>query len=124
MEVAGPLGTSLLLRLERGPGIALQAMQEEKALSSRGNGIGGWTPLRPLRGLQETRVAPRDESGVLGFPSRRGLTPREKVVADLHGLEMGSENAGVGLMEEVSWLESGMLEPELSDSALTCDDGV
>ena len=36
----------------------------------------GWTPLRPLRGLQETRVATREESGVLGFPSRRGLTPR------------------------------------------------
>ena len=48
----------------------------------------------------------------------------QKVVANLHGLEVGSENAGVGLMEEVSWLESGMLEPELSDSALTCDDGV
>ena len=32
--------------------------------------------LRPLRGLQETRVATREESGVLGFPSRRGLTPR------------------------------------------------
>ena len=38
------------------------------------NGRGGWTPLRPLRGLQETRVATREESGVLGFPSRRGLT--------------------------------------------------
>ena len=25
---------------------------------------------------QETRVATREESGVLGFPSRRGLTPR------------------------------------------------
>ena len=40
------------------------------------NGRGGWTPLRPLRGFQETRVATREESGVLGFPSRRGLTPR------------------------------------------------
>ena len=39
------------------------------------NGRGGWTPLRPLRGLQETRVATREESGVLGFSSRRGLTP-------------------------------------------------
>ena len=28
-------------------------------------------PLRPLRGLQETRVGTREESGVLGFPSRR-----------------------------------------------------
>ena len=25
---------------------------------------------------EETRVATREESGVLGFPSRRGLTPR------------------------------------------------
>ena len=25
--------------------------------------------MRPLRGLQETRVATREESGVLGFPS-------------------------------------------------------
>ena len=32
--------------------------------------------LRPLRGLQENCVATREESGVLGFPSRRGLTPR------------------------------------------------
>ena len=32
--------------------------------------------ISALRGLQETRVAPREESGVLGFPSRRGLTPR------------------------------------------------
>ena len=27
-------------------------------------------------GVQETRVATREESGVIGFPSRRGLTPR------------------------------------------------
>ena len=32
--------------------------------------------MRPLRGLQETRVATREESGVFGFTSRRGLTPR------------------------------------------------
>ena len=32
--------------------------------------------MRPLRGLQESRVAIREESGVLGFPSRQGLTPR------------------------------------------------
>ena len=31
--------------------------------------------MKPLRGLQEIRVAIREESGVLGFPSRRGLTP-------------------------------------------------
>ena len=27
------------------------------------NGRGGWTPLRPLRGLQETRVATREDRG-------------------------------------------------------------
>ena len=48
--------SSLLFRLERGPGIALQAMQEEKALSSRGRGlmlvgIGG----RRRRGRQRMR---------------------------------------------------------------------
>ena len=32
--------------------------------------------MRPLKALQETRVATRVESGVLVFPSRRGLTPR------------------------------------------------
>ena len=32
--------------------------------------------LEATQGLQETRVATREESGVLGFPSRRGLTPR------------------------------------------------
>ena len=32
--------------------------------------LGLCPPLRPLRGLQETRVATREESGVLGFPSR------------------------------------------------------
>ena len=32
--------------------------------------------MRPLRGLQEIRVATREDSGVLGFPSRRGLATR------------------------------------------------
>ena len=32
--------------------------------------------MRPLSGLQEIRVATREESGVLCFPSRRGLIPR------------------------------------------------
>ena len=40
------------------------------------NGRGGWTPLRPLSGLQEIRVGALEESAVLCFPSRRGLTPR------------------------------------------------
>ena len=35
--------------------------------------------MRPLRGLPETRVATREEGGFLGFPSRRGLTPRESL---------------------------------------------
>ena len=50
--------------------------------------------LRPLRGLQETRVATREESGVLGFPSRRGLTPRvggrRKAVRDRLALQGGT----------------------------------
>ena len=33
-------------------------------------------PPWALRGLQEIRVATQEESGVLGFPSRRALTPR------------------------------------------------
>ena len=33
-------------------------------------------PLRRLSGLQEIRVSAREESAVLCFPSRRGLTPR------------------------------------------------
>ena len=28
-----------------------------------------WNPLRPIRELQETHVATREESGALGFPS-------------------------------------------------------
>ena len=40
------------------------------------NSIGGFTHFTPLSGLQEIPVATRQESGVLGFPSRRGLTPR------------------------------------------------
>ena len=38
--------------------------------------------MRPLRGLQETRVATREESGVLGFPSRRGLTLLSQLFRD------------------------------------------
>ena len=37
-ERAASRESSLLFRLERGPGIALQAKQEKKALSSRGRG--------------------------------------------------------------------------------------
>ena len=35
-------------------------------------------PLRPLRGLQETRVATREESGVLGFPSEICMQVRKQ----------------------------------------------
>ena len=47
-------------------------------------------PLRPLRGLQETRVATREESGVLGFSLRRGLTPRGSLECN------PDKNTGVG----------------------------
>ena len=40
------------------------------------NFTGGFTPFRPLNGLQEISVATREESGVICFPSRRGLTPQ------------------------------------------------
>ena len=40
------------------------------------NSIGGFTPFTPRSGLQEIPVATRQESGVLFFPSRRGLTLR------------------------------------------------
>ena len=42
--------------------------------------------VRPLRGLQETRVATREESGVLGFPSRRRLTPRGSLECNPDGV--------------------------------------
>ena len=35
--------------------------------------------MRPLRGLQETRVATREESGVLGFPSQREKNQINKI---------------------------------------------
>ena len=53
-------------------------------------GVGRQDSIRStLRGLQETRVATREESGVLGFPSRRGLTQssREEKATD-------TENSG------------------------------
>ena len=40
------------------------------------NSTGGLSPFRPLSSLQDIHVATLEESGVLGFPSRRGLTPR------------------------------------------------
>ena len=35
--------------------------------------------VEAAQGVQETRFATREESGVLGFPSRRGLTPRRSL---------------------------------------------
>ena len=52
------------------------------------------SPLRPLRGLQETRVATREESGVLGFPSRRGLTPRGSLECNPAGIWAKSTDLG------------------------------
>ena len=46
--------------------------------------------MRPLRGLQETRVATRDESGVLGFPSRRRLLLLYSTVDKISRLKMKS----------------------------------
>ena len=40
------------------------------------NSTGGLTPFRPLSGLQEIPVATREDSGVLCFHSRRGVTHR------------------------------------------------
>ena len=46
-----------------------------KKPSPLSNSTGGFTPSRPLSGLQDIPDATREESGVLCFPSRRGLTP-------------------------------------------------
>ena len=54
-------------------------------------------PFCLLRGLQETRVATREESGVLGFPSRRGLTPRGSLEC----------NPDCGQSFRVSWAAPG-----------------
>ena len=54
-------------------------------------------PLRPLRELQETRVATREESGVLGFPSRRGLTPRG---TGKHGVGVGRARGRLLALEQ------------------------
>ena len=62
----------------RGSGLAcMHVIQKEESrhLGNPGEVRDDHTP-QALRGLQETRVATREESGVLGFPSRLGLTPR------------------------------------------------
>ena len=64
--------------------------------------------MRPLRGLQETRVATREESGVLGFPSRRGLTPR--------GLQEGPAALGLSGQQDTGPCPGCPLQPQ----ALSC----
>ena len=67
--------SSILFSLERGPGIALQAMQEKKAISSRGRGrLRGFLQLRrpygcspeARRGSQGASRAAPGKSGLLG----------------------------------------------------------
>ena len=58
----------------RGPSFPALPGEQSRVLPP--NTRGGLTPFKPLSGLQETRVATREESGVLCFPSRRGLIPR------------------------------------------------
>ena len=61
--------------------------------------------MRPLRGLQETRVATREESGVLRFPSRQGLTPR------VHQESNPDKNQKTILKDTVAfvrWMNEGM----------------
>ena len=63
--------------------------------------------MRPLRGLQEPRVATREESGVLGFPSRRGMTSRGSL--DKNTLE-GINSRVSEAQERISELENKMVE--------------
>ena len=75
--------------------------------------------MRPLRGLQETRVATREESGVLGFPSRRGLTPRGTEGtrdADLVPVWGRSPGGGHGYPLQYSCLENSMDRGESYDA--------
>ena len=66
------------------PGLSLAGKDRASCQSGGAPALRPGAVARPLRGLQESRVATREESGVLGFPSRRGLTPR------------GTEGSGAG----------------------------
>ena len=70
--------------MERGPGIALQAMQEKKALSSRATGI-SWSPLSGLKGVKPPVVVA--QSCPTLYDPMDCSWPRSSV----HGM-----NAGVG----------------------------
>ena len=54
------------------------------SISFRAEPLEIFKDMRPLRGLQETRVATREESGVLVFP-RRGPRRRPGRVLDIVG---------------------------------------
>ena len=56
-------------------------------------------------GLQEPRVATREESGVLGLPSRRGLTPRPQSVPPSPPALLPASPKG--------WLQQGPVDPPL-----------
>ena len=58
----------------RGPSFSAGPGEQYRVLSPKSTG--SLAPCRTLSGLQEISVATREESGVLCFPSRRGLTPR------------------------------------------------
>ena len=60
--------------------------------------------MRPLRGHQDVSVATREESGVLCFLSRRGLTPR------------GLRNGRMG--ERAPWSGCVLLKPTFSPDHL------
>ena len=58
-------------------GTSFPAWPGEQSLVFSPNFTGGFTPFRPHNGLQEIPVATWEESRVLCFPSRRGLTSGE-----------------------------------------------
>ena len=58
--------------------------------------------MRPLRGLQQILVATQEESGVPGFPSRRGLTPRGSLECLMLGGIGGRRRRG---QQRMRWLD-------------------
>ena len=65
--------------------------------------------MRPLSGLQAILVVTREDSGVLCFPSRRGLTHRVRLECD--------PNIPVGPGEELY-----VQDTSLDDVSLPCSD--
>ena len=68
-----PRDATVIARL----GTSFPAWPGEQSLVFSPNFTGGFTPFRPLNGLQEIPVATWEDSRVLCFPSRRGLTSGE-----------------------------------------------